>query len=57
VTDKRQVRKNMLEDQIFLRARVIRGGMKKVLCHKGGMKSSKMRKGRNASKKVGNHCS
>jgi len=27
--------------------------MKRVLCHKGGMKSSKMSKGRNASKGLG----
>ena len=46
VTGKRQVRKNILEDQIFLRARVIRGGMK----------SSKMNKETNAPKRVGNHC-
>jgi len=46
VTGKRQVRKNILEGQIFLRARVIRGGMK----------SSEMNKERNASKRVGSHC-
>jgi len=28
VTGKRQVRNNILEDQIFLQTRVIRGGMK-----------------------------
>ena len=32
-----------------------RGGMKKCLCNMGGMRSSKMSKGRNAWKKVGNH--
>jgi len=27
----------------------------KKMCNRGGMKSSKMSKGKNASKKVGNH--
>jgi len=55
VTGKKQVRKNILENQIFLQTRVIAEESKKVLCHGGGMKSLKMSKGRNASKKVGNH--
>jgi len=49
---KRQVRKNILEDQIFRQTRVIGEEWKRVLCHKGGMKSSKISKGRNATKRL-----
>jgi len=55
MTGKGQVRNNTLADQISLQTWCNKEGIKKNLSNRGGIRSSKMSKGRNTSKKVGNH--